>query len=360
MYMLTNEMMASSSRIATGKLHSLRVVARFLYHHVLDRSRLTHDNLVHTGRLMKARRKLLWDSFRLGLQQRNLAAALHLLGQDDDPAWQECLGAACRRLGRHNDAQRLLDHAVRRDPECVSAWRELAAAGIQHPPDALFPAVFVYHHLGLGDHIICQALVRHFAAEYGVVGLMVRRSYLDSVRFMYRDDPAVRFFAVRDDREVAAFLRRWPQTRHIRVGHEHLNISKVTFAESFYNQFGLDYACRWDRGIRRDPAREEDLFRRIVTQPGPYIFVHEDKKRGYGIDMSRLPGTLPVIRSQPGLTANIFDYGLVLERAAEIHTIDSSFRHVVDTLNLTGPRLFLHLYAKGVDVPARLPWTILT
>lgn len=341
-------------------VHPIRRKASDLRWNFQYRYILARNNLGHIGDLLSARRKLLREALGIGLRQRDVAAALHVLEQDDDTAWLEFLGAACRRLGWRKDARRLLDRAVRQDPERVSAWRELAAAGVRQPPVGLLPSIFVYHHLGLGDHIICQALVRHFAAEHGSVGLMVRRSYLDSVRFMYRDDPAVRFFVVRNDREVEAFLGLWPATRHIRVGHEHLNISKVTFAENFYNQFGLDYACRWDGSIRRDPAREAELFHRMVTLPGPYIFIHEDTKRGFGIDSKRLPNNIPIIRSQLGLTPNIFDYGLVLERAAEIHTIDSSFRHVVDTLNLTEPRRFLHLYAKGVDVPARLPWTILT
>ncbi|MBP7064275.1 hypothetical protein [Ferrovibrio sp.] len=340
-------------------LRNLRRIVRF-YRSLQHKYHLTRDSFSRLGCLLAARRKLLSAALRAALRQRSLTAALHVLEQDDDAAWLEFLGAACRRLGCPNHARRLLDRAVRQDPERVSAWCELAAAGVRQPPEALFPSIFVYHHLGLGDHIICQALVRHVAAEHGSVGLMVRRSYLDSVRFMYRDDPAVRFLVVRDDREAEAFLDFWPETRRIRIGHENLNISKVTFAESFYNQLGFDYARRWDGSIRRDPAREEAFYRRVITQPGPFIFVHEDPRRRFGIDLSRLPKGVPIIRSQLGLTPNIFDYGLVLERAAEIHTIDSSFRHIVDTLNLTGPRLFLHLYAKGVDVPARLPWTILT
>ncbi len=341
-------------------VHPIRRKASYLRWNFQYRYLLARNTLGHIGDLLSARRELLREALGIGLRQRDVAAALHVLEQDDDTAWLEFLGTACRRLGWRKDARRLLDRAVRQDPERVSAWRELAAAGVRQPPVGLLPSIFVYHHLGLGDHIICLALVRHFAAEHGSVGLMVRRSYLDSVRFMYRDDPAVRFFVVRDDREVEAFLSQWPETRCIRVGHEQLNISKVTFAENFYNQYGVDYARRWDGSIRRDPLREESFFRRVVTQPGPYIFVHEDPRRRFGIDLSRLPKDMHIIHSQPDLTPNIFDYGLVLERAAEIHTIDSSFRHIVDTLNLTGPRLFLHLYAKGVDVPARLPWTILT
>lgn len=310
--------------------------------------------------LLVARRELLGRAARAGIRTGNTDAALTVLASDGDAAWLAFLAGTCRRIGRRADAARLFEQALSHDPEGTSALIGLAACGVRTPPSGLFPATFLYHHLGLGDHILCRELVRHLLAIHGSLGLFVKRPYLESVRFMYRDDPAIRFFAVRDDREVARFLRHWPDAACIRIGFDELDISRHSFAEDFYRQFGLDYAKRWEGTVRRDPEREEALYRRLVGHPGPYLFLHDDPGRGYVIDRRRVTPDLPIIRPLPGLTPNIFDYALVMERAAEIHCMDSSFRHVADTLGLSGPRLFLHLYAKGVDVPSRLPWTVLT
>lgn len=343
----------------TGTWRRLRRAAGYLRDEFTYHQRLGRETLYDWRALVTARRGLLRQAVGTGLRG-GIGAALAVLEGNGDAAWLAFLAGMCRRIGRRDDAIRLYGRALALDPERASALIGLAACGVQDPPAGLFPATLLYHHLGLGDHILCNALVRHFAARHATLGLFVKRRYLESVRFMYRDNPGIRFFAVRDDREVGDFLHHWPKAPCIRIGFENLDISTLSFAESFYQQVGLDYARRWDGMVQRDRAREEALYHRLVGQPGPYIFVHDDPGRGYVIDRDRLPADLPVVRPQPGLTDIIFDYALVLERATEIHCMDSSFRHVVDTLELSGPRLFLHLYAKGVDVRSRLPWTVLT
>lgn len=344
---------------AAGAWRALRARAGHLRDALMHRHALLREALRESGEVIAPRRARLRRAAAAAVRRRDLSAALAVLEGDADSAWLAWLGQACRRAGRRADAARLLDRALALDPQRVAAWRALATCGIGQAPPGLLPAAFVHHHLGLGDHILCHALVVHLAEPHESVGLFVKRAYLESVRFMYRDEPRLRFFAVRDDREVAAFLRAWPQRPCIRIGFEQLDIRGRSFAESFYRQAGLDYALRWNSAVRRDPQRERALQRALGGPAGPYVFLHDDPARGYVIDHRRLPQGLPIVRPRPGLTDNIFDYALVMERAQEIHCMDSSFRHVVDTLGLAGPRLFLHLYAKGVDVPSRLPWTVL-
>ena len=44
----------------------------------------------------------------------------------------------------------------------------------------------IVHHLGLGDQIMLNGMVRHFA-ETDTVAIFVKRCHEESVRFMYRD-----------------------------------------------------------------------------------------------------------------------------------------------------------------------------
>jgi len=46
----------------------------------------------------------------------------------------------------------------------------------------------ILHHLGLGDQIMLNGMVRHFA-ETDTVRIFVKRCHEESVRFMYRDMP---------------------------------------------------------------------------------------------------------------------------------------------------------------------------
>ena len=47
--------------------------------------------------------------------------------------------------------------------------------------------LYLYHHLGLGDHIICNSLVRHYCKLYDKIYLFVKSHNYESVKFMYHD-----------------------------------------------------------------------------------------------------------------------------------------------------------------------------
>jgi hypothetical protein len=174
---------------------------------------------------------------------------------------------------------------------------------------------------------------------------------------MLRDLPHLAFFVVRDDDEVERFLAAAPGLALTKVGFERLGLSGEGFAADFYRQLGLDYRLRWE-GFRvvRDPAREQALYDRLVGPVSRYLFLHDDPRRGLTVDQASVPRDMPAIRPVPGLTDVIFDYGLVLERAAAIHCIDSSFRHLVDSMAVSARDMVLHFYVRHTDAPSRHPW----
>ncbi|WP_448188453.1 hypothetical protein [Azospirillum sp. sgz301742] len=276
----------------------------------------------------------------------------------DDAEALLLLAALHEALGRPGEAQGLLLDLLARRPEETRAHTALARHGRPAAPEA-FPALFLSHHLGLGDHLICNGLVRHIAAGTPSLGLFVKRHNETSVRFMFRDDPTIRLFPVRHDDDVNDFLRHYPAVPLVRIGFEKLDEKRHTFGEDFYAQAGLDYSDRWALSfVQRNPERERALFERLVGTVRPYLFLHDDPGRNLTIDRRLVPGGLPVIRPDRRMTDNIFDYGMILENAQEIHCMDSAFRHLADSLpRLTG-RLILHHYVRGPtsDVPGRHTW----
>jgi hypothetical protein len=205
--------------------------------------------------------------------------------------------------------------------------------------------------------LICHGLVRDRARRGGRLGLFVKRGYADSVRFMFRDDPGIRLLVVTDDRDVRHFLRRHTDIPAETIGFDFLAADQRDFAIDFYRQAGLDYGRRWEGfHVRRDPAREEAFRRRLVPDDAPFIFLHDDPSRNLTIDRSRVPAGTRVVFPSRGLTDNVFDYCQLLERAGEIHCMDSTFRHLTDSLPTVSGRLVLHRYVKHSDVPSRHPW----
>jgi hypothetical protein len=202
----------------------------------------------------------------------------------------------------------------------------------------------VYHHLGLGDHLVCNALVRHHAARRQRVGLLCKFQYQISVAFMYRDLPQIEILPVADDQEARMMLETMPNTPLLKVGFERLD--SRNFVESFYRQVGVSVEKRHTGfHVERDHDREEACYRRLTDGKAPYIFLHDDASRGFTIDPRRIHSSLPEIR--PTGSDNIFDYMAVIERADEIHCIDSAFANLVESLpRLSAKRLVLHTYAK--------------
>ena len=62
----------------------------------------------------------------------------------------------------------------------------------------------------------------------------------------------------------------------------------------------------------------------------PYIFIHDDAKRGFTIPDSLIDPKFNIIRNDP--KNSIFDYGLILENASQIHLMESSIRCMLETL----------------------------
>jgi hypothetical protein len=261
--------------------------------------------------------------------------------------------------GRRMEARGLFERLLQANHGPAAAYSGLIATT---GPDAhpLLPRRLLFHHLGLGDHLICHGLVRNRAGQGEPLGIFAKHHYAESVGFMFRDHPNIRVLAVADNREARSFLRRHVYLPVETIGFEFLSQNQGDFATDFYRQANIDYSHRWgDFHVMRDRAREEALFRRLVPDAAPYVFVHDDPSRGLRIDRALIRRDLPIVFPTRGITDNIFDYCTLLEQAQEIHCMDSSFRHLTDCLTAVAGRLFLHYYVKKSNVPSRHNWILI-
>jgi len=203
--------------------------------------------------------------------------------------------------------------------------------------------IYIYHHLGLGDHIICNAIVRHFSKIYDKIYLFVKKHNFKSVRFMYNDLINIEYIKVNSDIEVESQLLN---KNFMRIGFNYLhkNYNRY-FDKLFFQQLNIDFEKRWlDFYINRNEKNEIILFDKYNIEENRYIFIHDDKSRNFNINESFIQDkTLKIIRPIGSYTENIFDYCYLLENAKEIHCIDSSFKLIADSIELNSDRLFFHL-----------------
>ena len=187
-------------------------------------------------------------------------------------------------------------------------------------------------HMGLGDHIVCNGMVRHFVKQYNLI-IYVKHQYIDSVRHMFRDlGPQLKIVAVKDDHE--AWARQEPKTIRSGIFYGPTWDSTKLWCKSFYANVGLDHSVmRSEYFLLRSRDVEEKFYKKCIEHIGSdkYIVVHDDPERYSSIHVDT---DMPVIRIGRGQfpieSSSIFDYCTLIERAQEYHGFDSSFMWLVE------------------------------
>jgi hypothetical protein len=211
---------------------------------------------------------------------------------------------------------------------------------------------YIYHHLGLGDHIICNGLVREYSKQFSEIIIFCKQHNYESVSFMFSDLKNLRIL-IGDDNYVLNYLRTIPEQNIIRIGYTGYNWGNLNlnFERTFYFQAGLDFNKRWDSfKLIRDKNKEIQLFNVFGFKEKEYIFVHQDKERNFLIDNKYLKNK-KIIFMEKGLTLNIFDYLYLIENATEVHVIESCLAFIIDSLQLQEDKnLFIHRYSRKIPL----------
>lgn len=209
---------------------------------------------------------------------------------------------------------------------------------------------YIYHHLGLGDHIICNGMIRYFCKKYDNVVIFCKTNYYDNVSYMYRDLNNLEIFNFSDDVEVVQFINGNFNVKNnlIKPGFENLDscLDRMTFDEAFYHLAGLDFQIRFDEFyFERDLEREDEVCKTLNPDDEKYIFVLDDPNRGYNINMSKVTDEYKVIRND--YQFEIFDYIKLLENAEEIHMMQTGFLDMVNSYKMDKPKIYRHNYVRN-------------
>ena len=200
-------------------------------------------------------------------------------------------------------------------------------------------SVIIHHHLGLGDHLDCNGLVRHtlLNEEYDRIIIPAKTHYFNMITFMYRDEPRIEVVEVDPTKEHDSVEKYQKETGFpiLTVGFSNYHpsgqhASNKNCWEYFYEEWGIDYEVRKDLFFaERDKKEEERVFDKLNPQGEPFIFIHEDISRGFELDRSHFIN--PALKTiENDVTENIFHFTKILEEAAEVHCMESSFKTLID------------------------------
>lgn len=222
-----------------------------------------------------------------------------------------------------------------------------------------FNSLYIHHHLGLGDHIICNGLVREFVKVFNRVFLFSKPHNFNNVSFMYRDLDNLTVIKADDLDAVNYIINNNLQNCYLRVGHENM-VKGYNFDEAFYQQVNIDFKQRWDSFfIERDTKSEDIPFNELNPNNEPYALIHNTGSDGVDrINYSKIDSSLKqiIIPKKYGF----FDFIKLIENATEVHCIDSSFIHLVNSLNVTNKKFFHKNYInRNFNFTLKGEWTVI-
>ena len=204
---------------------------------------------------------------------------------------------------------------------------------------------YIYHHLGLGDHIICNGLVRKIILENEKYSIFSKKHYSESVRFMYRDLNNLEIYEINDDMHAASVLSTEISEKTILIGHSATHDimlkNNCNWDQAFYLQMNIPFGERWNSFfVQRDLESENNLSIRLNPDGKEFALIHSKDSQGIDrIDYKKIDEKLEKIFVEPN--GPIFNYMTLIEKAKEIHCIDSSFKHLVESMN-TNSTLYYH------------------
>ena len=208
---------------------------------------------------------------------------------------------------------------------------------------------YIYHHLGLGDHIINNGMVRHFYKEYGAITLFAYKHNVKNVQYMYRDLENFQVIGSESDAQIDSYIQK-TGVDCIKIGFSELTglMPELAFDKAFYKLANLDFSVRFDEfHFERDMEKEQKVVDALNPTGEKYVFVHDDSSRGYSIDLDKVSKEYKIIMNDKDF--NVFDYLTLIENAEEVHFMQSSFKELICSYKLDKPTLYQHNYVRQYE-----------
>jgi hypothetical protein len=201
----------------------------------------------------------------------------------------------------------------------------------------------IHHHLGLGDHIICNGLVRQLAKVKDVT-LAVKHKNLANVCRMFNDIP-IEYYLIDKDESTG------------NIGWCFGGDKRIKFDEAFYKQAVVNFEERWNSFyIERDVKKERQLIEYICPSK-KFCLVHNTASAGK-VNIN-IETDLPIVElHKTPIEKSIFDWMGIIELASEIHCINSSFIHLVDSMQPIA-KLYFHDDRSHLQFSKKLNWRTL-
>ena len=197
-------------------------------------------------------------------------------------------------------------------------------------------SIIAYHHLGLGDHFICNGLINALSEQYDAIYLICKANNYTTVFSMYSDNPKIVVCKIdKEPEDIIEFVTE-SKLQFLQIGFR--DFDNQTFDKTFYTHLGFDFSLRYDN-FKLPSGLNKDVYETHYKTEFGYCLIHNESSVGtFDFDIDTQYEKKYIKR---GITDNLLDYIEVIKNAKEIHCVDSSVYHLVDSINVDA-KLFYH------------------
>ena len=222
--------------------------------------------------------------------------------------------------------------------------------------------LIIHHHLGTGDHFICNGLVNYICSNIEeeaekclqsspLVYLACKKRNLETVSYLYRENKIVIPIEIGDNEiEHVNSIVKENDLKLIRIGFDKCDIDN--FEESFYDQLNIPYDIRY----QYFKLPKTKFWKTLEIPNEKYILIHDNcSDARYDLIIDGSMTKIYFDKTEP-----IFAYIDLIKEATEIHCINSSVYHLIDSMaDISYPQLFFH-DVRRTSVPCKISkkWTI--
>jgi hypothetical protein len=164
---------------------------------------------------------------------------------------------------------------------------------------------------------------------------------------MYRDDKDITVLPIGEDSDVLNYIRKHNlHSDLIMVGFNLPGYGNgKTFDEGFYHTVNLPFKYRFSKfKFDRNTIKESEIYNELNPNDELYIYVHDDKDRGFSIDRSKINSDLKIIENDKRFL--MFDMLKIIENATEVHSMQTGMKDLINSYKFDKPKFYLHWYVR--------------
>ena len=221
--------------------------------------------------------------------------------------------------------------------------------------------LIVYHHIGLGDIVICNGMINYISSLVENLYLVVDRKFEKQAKYLYSENSNVNIFEVKNEtrsQDVINFAKE-NNVQILKIGYE--KVKKNPFNTFFYKQLKLpyDYSYKYfsvPKDLTKSNKLREHLYNIFKVKSENFILIHsESSYEKYDLEISSTYDKI-YINKESDIFGNMFLYEELIKNAKEIHCINGSFFHLVERVDTDANLFYHHQRKNNMYISSKWTW----